>query len=297
MKQTGKKADLVRLLANAPGVLAHPPPAEAFIGEAPVDDAGGGVVEDPPVAPREAPTHKAQQTPPSSASTEGVPREGGTYSSLTAAEFASGIIIDAELATSPGVGDGGTASLVDEGGEEDLDMNEDDYSSSSAFGDGVHDPAREGHLPNGFHRINQPPRDRAPATPQLPPPPTEDMRRRAVILDQMERRQTTFALEKTIESSSSPRSDVYIVSTKQALRPWDGPHAHRAETHVVILLSDVLGWGDSFTRRTADEVADMCEAIVLVPDMFRNRPWDHQQPEEGYEAWRASHDPVGCFSP
>ena len=127
---------------------------------------------------------------------------------------------------------------------------------------------------------------------QLLPGPTEDMRKKAVILDLLERVDTTFELEEGLQPALAPRSDVYVVSTKKALRPWDGPHANRAETHVVVLLTDVFGCRDSFTRNAADEVAEICDAIVVVPDMFRSRPWTHEQPEEEYEAWRDSHDPV-----
>lgn len=128
--------------------------------------------------------------------------------------------------------------------------------------------------------------------PQLPGP-TEDMRKKAIIMDLLERRETSFELEEGLQPSLVPRSDAYVVSTKKALRPWDGPHADRAETHVVVLLTDVYGHDDSFTRNTADEIAEICDAIVVVPDMFRKRPWTPEESEEEYEAWRASHDPVG----
>ena len=137
-----------------------------------------------------------------------------------------------------------------------------------------------------------PPPPPPPQQQQQLPGPTEDMRKKSIIMDLLERRTTTFELEEGLQPALVPRSDVYVVSTKKALRPWDGPHADRAETHVVVLLTDVFGWGDPFTRNTADEIAEICDAIVVVPDMFRKRPWTHEQPEEEYEAWRESHDPV-----
>lgn len=140
-------------------------------------------------------------------------------------------------------------------------------------------------------------RGASPTTPpqrQLPGP-TEDMRKKAIIMDLLERVDTTFELEEGLQPALVPRGDVYVVSSKKALRPWDGPHADRAETRVVVLLTDVFGCRDSFTRSTADEIAEICDAIVVVPDMFRNRPWTHEQPEEEYEAWRDSHDPVRSF--
>lgn len=133
----------------------------------------------------------------------------------------------------------------------------------------------------------------------LLPPPTDDMERRKVIQDLMERRQTTFNLEEAFNPDSytnsepAPEGDMYAVFTNKAMRPWDGPHPDRAETHLVVVLSDVMGWEDPYTRNVADQVAEICDAIVLVPDIFRGRPWALDQPQDGYEAWRASHDPVG----
>lgn len=133
----------------------------------------------------------------------------------------------------------------------------------------------------------------------LRPPPTDDMERRNVIQDLMERRNMKFNLEEAFNPDSyansepAPEGDMYAVFTNKAVRPWDGPHADRAETHLVVLLSDVMGWEDPYTRNVADQVAEICDAIVLVPDIFRGRPWALDQQQDGYEAWRASHDPVG----
>lgn len=295
MKQNGKKADLVRILANEPGVLTHPPPAEP----SPETSAAVGTQAGVPqpfsaTSPERPPTPNiSRESQPSSAVEDALlSMPGGTFASPIAAAVASEAIMDAELAQNPGAGDGETAGLQEEDAVHDLDLDEDDYSSSSSFGDEIEDPARGGQLPTGFHRIHQRrPRGARPAMPELPSP-TDDMRRENIVLDLMERRETTFEREDDFESGAVQRSDVYTVYTKKALRPWDGPHADRAETHVVVLLSDVLGWGDSFTRSAADQVADVTDAIVLVPDMFRNRPWDNEQLPENYEAWRSSHDPV-----
>lgn len=129
-------------------------------------------------------------------------------------------------------------------------------------------------------------------------PPSDDMERRRLIQDLMTRQCLKFTLEEAAAVASRgekiPEGDVYAVYTPQAIRPWDGPHAHRAETHVVLILSDVYGWESEYTRCVADQVAELCDVIVLVPDMFRGRPWDETRPAEEYEEWRASHDPVGC---
>lgn len=300
MKQNGKKADLVRILANEPGVLTQPPPAKPSA-ETPAAEESQASVPQPPSSSSYSSSAPEKQTMPMKTRTSqpsvgvgdgllGTP--GGAFASPIAAAVANEAIMDAELAQSPGAGDGETAGLEEEDAVHDLDIEEDDYSSSSSFGDEIEDPEREGQLPTGFHRINQRrPKGARPAMPELPLP-TDDMRRQTAILDLMERRETTFEREDDLESGAVQRSDVYTVYTKKALRPWDGPHADRAETNVVVILSDVFGWDDSFTRSAADQVADVTDAIVLVPDMFRKNPWNNEQPPENYEAWRKSHDPV-----
>lgn len=289
LKQTGKKADLVRLLANTPGVLGQPPP-----------NLPGEDEHEPPGSTDEKSGVRARRSQPASskegsaASAEAEEIVGGmhresTFNTPIGAALASELIVDAELATSTSdVNE--TASLdEEEDDDEDVIIQEDDYSSSSSFGEELYDdPTRARPLPNGFHRVAQPP----PVLPQLPPP-TEDMKRREIIMDMLERRTMNFDLENPVKSGGlPPQGGAYVVYTKKALRPWEGPHASRAETHVVVLLSDVFGWEDPFTRSTADQVADICDAIVVVPDIFRKRPWDHQQPEGAYEEWRASHDPA-----
>lgn len=291
LTQKGKKADLVQRLASAPGVLQQPPPGEKS-DEAAVGGHEGTATAPPlpPKTPRKVPKRRKKTgSMPSVAPQDvlGIARGqqsfSSAFSSPIGAAVVNEVIMDAELATNPI--DGQMASLDEEEDVEDLDVDEDDYSSSSEFGEETHDSTKKRRVPKGFHRINQP------VLPQLPPP-TDDMKRNQVIMDLLERRETNFDLEDTLSGGLWQQSDVYMVCTKKALRPWDGPHADRAETHVVVLLSDVFGWEDSFTRNAADQVADVCDAIVLVPDMFRKRPWDNDKPEEEYETWRASHDPV-----
>lgn len=132
------------------------------------------------------------------------------------------------------------------------------------------------------------------------PPPEEDMLRRKVIQDLMARRHLKYDLAEAFypetymkDKGPAPEGDMYAVFTPRAVRPWDSPHADRAETHLVVLLADVMGWEDAYTRNFADRVSEVCDAIVLVPDIFRGRPWSKDKPQEGYEEWRASHDPVG----
>lgn len=287
LKQIGKKADLIHLLANTPGVLVQPLPDDGS-DQAPLDE---GSASRAAATTQDSTKDKVLSR---SVAAQGFPgnMRRGPFSSPIGAAVASELIMDAELAAD--TGDGETASLDDEEDSEDLDMEEDDYSSSSSFGEEIEDPGRRRHLPDGFHQINQPPQGARPELRQLPGP-TDDMERSRVIMDLLERRETRFDLEGDWTSGFFPQGDVYVVYTKKALRPWDGPHAHRAETHVVVLLSDVFGWEDSFTRSAADQVADVCDAVVLVPDIFRTRPWDNEQPEEEYEAWRTSHDPVRLF--
>jgi dienelactone hydrolase len=56
----------------------------------------------------------------------------------------------------------------------------------------------------------------------------------------------------------------------------------------IILLSDIFGWAHPNTRAAAERLAASCEAIVLVPDVFRGAAWPEATPPAGpaYEAWR-----------
>ncbi len=319
LKQSGKKSDLVRLLAGAPGVLVQPPPPAP----APAPD---NVLSDEEVArwiendttrrprPSRPPARSkanAGADPPQAVVAEevsgGLPAAKTFFSSrLRSSAAARELIKDAELADErPARGPAASrAAKSSEGGAGGPRTKEEAASSPK---DEVGDPgiARKtktvvkGGSKRGAPRTDPgsppPPHQQQQQQQQQLPGPTEEMRKKAIIMDLLERRTTTFELEEGLQPALVPRSDVYVVSTKKALRPWDGPHANRAETHVVVLLTDVFGWDDSFSRNAADEIAEICDAIVVVPDMFRKRPWTQEQPEDEYEAWRDSHDPVRGF--
>ena len=250
LKQGGRKADLVRLLASTPGVLLNAPPPE-ILEQATVPTSSARVASPRPIvsekkAARASNMKKGSLQP---VEIEDVPGGSRRGSSGPSGGFASeSDVIGDELAANPN-GSGETESQA----------------------------AASDELPR--------------SAPQLPPA-TEDGELEGVIVDLLERREATFELSDELTGRIVPRGDVYAVYTKKAVRPWEGPHADRAETHVVVLLSDVFGWGDPLTRGMADQVADVCDAIVLVPDLFRKRPWDAGKPKEEYEAWRALHDPV-----
>ncbi|KAJ8769968.1 hypothetical protein K2173_009050 [Erythroxylum novogranatense] len=58
----------------------------------------------------------------------------------------------------------------------------------------------------------------------------------------------------------------------------------------ILLLSDVFGFEDAFTRDFAYRVA--CNGYnVLVPDLFRGEPWSVDQPKTMFEQWRAEQEP------
>lgn len=57
----------------------------------------------------------------------------------------------------------------------------------------------------------------------------------------------------------------------------------------ILLLSDIFGFEDSFTRDFAYRVA--CNGYnVLVPDMFRGNPWRKDEPRALFEQWLSSLD-------
>ncbi|KAK4741042.1 hypothetical protein SAY87_024630 [Trapa incisa] len=58
----------------------------------------------------------------------------------------------------------------------------------------------------------------------------------------------------------------------------------------ILLLSDVFGFEDSFTRDFAYRVA--CSGYnVLVPDLFRGDPWREDRPNSDFNRWISSHYP------
>ncbi|KAK2439686.1 alpha/beta-Hydrolases superfamily protein [Trifolium repens] len=58
----------------------------------------------------------------------------------------------------------------------------------------------------------------------------------------------------------------------------------------LLLLSDIYGFEDSFTRDFAYRVA--CNGFnILVPDLFRGNPWTKDHPNTLYEQWIARHNP------
>ncbi|KAL7466244.1 hypothetical protein ACHAXS_006535 [Conticribra weissflogii] len=82
-----------------------------------------------------------------------------------------------------------------------------------------------------------------------------------------------------------------------------GAQLSSAEVQGVLLLSDVYGAFAEDTRALADKIAFECQpVVVLVPDLFRGRPWEPVEGGDGtternargqsYEEWRASHPDV-----
>ncbi|XP_021748145.1 carboxymethylenebutenolidase homolog [Chenopodium quinoa] len=58
----------------------------------------------------------------------------------------------------------------------------------------------------------------------------------------------------------------------------------------ILLLTDIFGFEDSYTRDFAYRVA--CNGYnVLVPDLFRGDPWSKDQSQAQLEQWLAKHDP------
>lgn len=265
LKQTGRKAHLIEVLAKTPGVLPS---------------AGKSSAQWSSHAEKATSTTTAYPSSAVEVDVAQASRQTG------AAARSTGIVVNDELQDD-------LRSIqtiqVGAGRDEDGKSGEDDYSASSSWGDAGHDPSHEDHLPQGFHGVHQ-------AEPDEDWPTSSQLS--AVAGDEVEqrRRAMTDLLDRSVHDFTHmgvlSYSQVYCVSSKQAMRPWEGPHGHRAETHVVVLLSDIYGWQDSYMRSAADAVADVVQAIVLLPDLFRGRPWDDGQPAGSYEEWRASHDPV-----
>ncbi len=115
----------------------------------------------------------------------------------------------------------------------------------------------------------------------------ERLARKRTTVDVLLRQEVKFT------TADSSEVDAYIVSTKRAAREWEGEFKERDETHVVIVMSDSFGYKDPNTRAVADEVAFICNTVVVVPDLFRGQPWigssssrDHHSAD--YESWRVN---------
>lgn len=58
----------------------------------------------------------------------------------------------------------------------------------------------------------------------------------------------------------------------------------------VLLLTDILGFANADTRDFAYRLACFGYS-VLIPDLFRDAPWEEGRSKEEYEGWRDSHPP------
>lgn len=76
-----------------------------------------------------------------------------------------------------------------------------------------------------------------------------------------------------------------------------GVQLSAAEVQGVLLLSDVYGAFTEDTRMLAEKIAFECQpVVVMVPDLFRGRPWEEHHATPGlnaegqsYEQWRTTH--------
>ncbi len=115
----------------------------------------------------------------------------------------------------------------------------------------------------------------------------ERLARERTTVDVLLRRDIKFT------TTDGSEIDAYTVSTKRAAREWEGEFKDREEIHVVILMSDAFGYKDPNTRAVADEVAFICNTVVIVPDLFRGKPWvgDSNSRDDypaDYETWRTN---------
>mmetsp|Transcript_22273 Transcript_22273/g.28835 ORF Transcript_22273/g.28835 Transcript_22273/m.28835 type:complete len:462 (-) Transcript_22273:234-1619(-) len=101
-----------------------------------------------------------------------------------------------------------------------------------------------------------------------------------------------------IKSHSGEEFDAYVVQARAALQPWSVTKGlqkkfENEEVKTVLLLPDIYGWETEFSQNIADNISSVCEAVVMVPDLFRGNAWNQNTATQSqeYETWRASHPP------
>ena len=87
-----------------------------------------------------------------------------------------------------------------------------------------------------------------------------------VLLDGMYREEVVY--KKTSIKGETNELYGYIVSSRNAQKFWQ-----KKESHVVMVLTDVLGYEDDKTRKLVDHMAFVTDTVFFIPDLFRKKPW------------------------
>ncbi|KAJ8436941.1 hypothetical protein Cgig2_017366 [Carnegiea gigantea] len=122
-------------------------------------------------------------------------------------------------------------------------------------------------------------------------------RKEAVLGTQEQRRVQVFCSQLTVEEVSDEDacelvngSEIKVGEDSDEIRAYLFKAIKNNNGVGILLLSDVFGFEDSFTRDFAYRVA--CNGFnVLVPDLFRGDPWSRDRPNAIFEQWLAKQDP------
>lgn len=122
-------------------------------------------------------------------------------------------------------------------------------------------------------------------------------RKEAVLTAQEQRRVHVFCSQLKVEEVSDEDacelvngSEIKVGEDTDEIRAYLFKAVKNNNGVGILLLSDVFGFEDSFTRDFAYRVA--CNGFnVLVPDLFRGDPWSRDRPNAIFEQWLAKQDP------
>lgn len=100
----------------------------------------------------------------------------------------------------------------------------------------------------------------------------DGLTRRELAFEPIRVKRTMVESEDDKDSSTSIRA--YVVGGRNVLKSWERNSA------VVVLLPDEKGWRDKDVRVFADEISFFNQAIVVVPDLYRGRPWSEKREDK-----------------
>jgi hypothetical protein len=111
-------------------------------------------------------------------------------------------------------------------------------------------------------------------------PQMRNVDKQKTVMDGLTRRELEFEpirVKRTIVESEEDKGAsirAYIVGGRNVLKSWERNSA------VVVLLPDEKGWRDKDVRVFADEISFFNQAIVVVPDLYRGKPWSKKREDK-----------------
>lgn len=111
------------------------------------------------------------------------------------------------------------------------------------------------------------------------------------------RSSTSFSIFTTMSTSTTPLSEQDLslessdgVTIGAFLVQQQEPPTMNHNPRALILMTDILGYKDADNRKIARRFAS-AGFTVIIPDLFREKPWTKGRDMSEYEQWRAQHHP------